>query len=179
MATLTYLSAAVLDPEQRSVEILKMHNVTTTSYSNGNWDSSVSVVTRLWVGYCRTQHLIPVSSKRLFFSSSDTSTMVLWPTQQYIQYISGALSPRIKWPRHEDKHPFSSNIKGHEDMPPPKCFHTMVLNLSIGGNFPLNLPFTQRNIQLQCPQISMCTMNFILITLKIWLDMKSAFWSRS
>jgi len=47
METLTYLSAAVLNPEQRSVEILKMHNVTTTSYSNGNWDSSVSVVTRL------------------------------------------------------------------------------------------------------------------------------------
>jgi len=47
MATPTYLSAAVLDPEQRSVDILNMHNVTTTSYSNGNWDSSVSVVTRL------------------------------------------------------------------------------------------------------------------------------------
>jgi len=50
MATLTYLNAAVLDPEQRSVDILKMHNITTTSYKNGNCDSSVSVVvTRLWV----------------------------------------------------------------------------------------------------------------------------------
>jgi len=47
MATLTYISAAVLDPEQTSVDILNMRNVTTTSYSNGNWDSSVSAVTRL------------------------------------------------------------------------------------------------------------------------------------
>jgi len=31
--------------------------------------------------------------------------------------MSGVLSPRIKWPRHEDEHPFSSNIKGHGGIP--------------------------------------------------------------
>jgi len=66
MATLTYLTAAVLDPEQRSVDILKMQNVT-TSYSNGNRDSSVSVVTRLRAGITRNFCVFHIQSNTTIF----------------------------------------------------------------------------------------------------------------
>jgi hypothetical protein len=61
-------------------------------------DSSVGITTSLRAGRPRIRGSIPDRGKRLF---SITSRPVLGPTQPPIQWILGAVSPRVKRPRRE------------------------------------------------------------------------------
>jgi hypothetical protein len=78
---------------------------------NKDWDSDVSIVTGyeldVWgVG-------VPSPGRGKIFLLSTLPTQVLGPTQHPIQWVPGALSPRIKQLRHEADHlnPTSAKVK--------------------------------------------------------------------
>jgi hypothetical protein len=74
-----------------------MHSVLTVFTSRRSYvrsrDSSVDIATRLLAGRPRTRGSILGSGKKLF---SITSTVALSPTHHPIQWILGAVSPRVK-----------------------------------------------------------------------------------
>jgi hypothetical protein len=63
--------------------------------NNINWDSSVSIVTRLQVGQLRDQGSIPSMSKRSFLVYT-VSRQSLGSTQSPIQWVLGAIFQKVK-----------------------------------------------------------------------------------
>jgi hypothetical protein len=82
-----------------------------------------------------------------YFSLFHVSRPALGPTQLYIKWILGVLSPRVKRPRREVDHspPFSAEVKNEEAVTPlPICLHGTVLHsiIKYRDNYIFSVPLT-------------------------------------
>jgi hypothetical protein len=75
------------------------------------WDSAIGIVTGYGLGDRGVRALVLVGA-RIFYISM-LSRLGLEPTQPPIKWISGALSPGVKWPRRQADHspPTSAKVK--------------------------------------------------------------------